>query len=164
MHGLYSSICAILCSITLMCSVFAPWAQAQVQRFATFSIDVPQDWQIHDVAGAVTFTHPQKICSIDVLVVPHQDVAFRELGIAFYQNLKGKSPKEEEGGMSFVLNNEYEIPARVHLSQQGIYFTGVTVIGHCVQYKSVLTSITLIDAEGSFFTPSSRLYPLLEAD
>ncbi len=149
---------AFFCALFLVLCSALPWAHAEVKRFATFSMDVPAHWTVHEEGGAISFKHPELLCTIDVLIVPHQDVPFRELGIAFYQNLKGTKAKDEGHGMSFQLRNAHNIPSHVFLSTQGPYFCGVTSIGNCIAYESALASITILTDTGEAFPHTKPLY------
>ncbi len=102
------------------------------------------------------------MCAINVMVVPHLGVPFRELGIAFYQNLKGKNVKGDDDGMSFELTTENAIPGVSRLSEQGEYFTAVTAIGQCKSYDTLFTSLR-IRKEGSYVTPAIRMHPLFSS-
>ncbi len=161
LHALGKKVvqCVVALAVAL---VLIMEVQAKPYNFETFTMDIPQDWTVQQSDGSiVNMRHPQNLCAATIMVVPHMGVSFRELGIAFYQNLQGKNVSGADEGMSFQLKVEGDIPSVARLSEQGEYFAAMTVTGQCTAYEAVFSSVRIRAKEGEFVIPSRRIYPLL---
>ncbi len=139
-------------------------AHAQGQSFENFSIDIPHQWTVYKEESLVVLSHPQRLCALSAMVVPHQNVPFREMVISFYQNLQGKNGRDVDGGMTFDLKHNTDMPAVTRLVHVGPYFSAVTVMGHCEKYKSTVYSLRILDENAKVFEGGARAYPYLGED
>ncbi len=152
--------------LLLWCVLTPAWALAQGKMehkaFHYFSIDVPHGWYVHKDEEVITFTKPQQGCAITVMILPQMEIEFRELGISFYQNLQGHSPMNDDGGMSFFMKTQYDVPGIVRLASNGNYFSAVTAIGQCEAYENIFESLLILDENGIVVPITMRPYPLLD--
>ncbi len=153
-----------LLGLVLPCLYSAPALAAQKQTFEHFSIDVLPKWTVHKDESVVTISHPQRSCALTIMVMPHQNVAFRELGIAFYQNFHGKQARDVDGGMTFDLITENNMPSVTRLSTTGPLFCAVTVMGQCEAYDDMVYSLRILDENKQPYVDTARPYPLLGED
>ncbi len=139
-------------------------AQEAVEHkgFHYFSMDVPKGWYVHEDKEVITFTEPQKKCSVTVLVLPQMEIEFRELGISFFQNLQGYAPSGEDGGMSFAMKTENDVPAFVRLASNEGYFSAITAMGQCKSHEYIFESLLILDEKGIVVPITSRIHPLLD--
>ncbi len=128
---------------------------AEVRHFEAYSIDVPKTWYMRDDGKAISFFRNDEQCAIDIIVAPHQNVAFRELCIFFYERLRGKKAKGDDEGFSFISQNDYNIPSSVRLTFQGDNFVVVTASGSCPELQDVAKTLTMK-------TQSARPWPIVQ--
>ncbi len=142
----------------------ATFAQEAVEHkgFHYFSVDVPKGWYVHEDKEVMTFTEPQKKCSVTVMVLPQMEIEFRELGISFFQNLQGYAPSGDDGGMSFAMKTENEVPGFVRLASNEGYFSAITAVGQCKPYEHVFESLLILDENGIVVPITSRVHPYLD--
>ncbi len=154
----------MVCVVVLALLPSMSQAKENTRSFANFSIAVPSTWSVHTEASVTTITHPRQICALSIMAVPHQDVVFRELGIAFYQNLQGKSPKGDDDGMTFDLITANNMPSTTRLTEVGELFVAVSAIGQCLPHVRILRSITILGADGKPHPYAVRVYPYLQGE
>ncbi len=129
--------------------------------FEHFSIDVLEGWNVHSDETVITLSHPKRLCALSVMAVLHQDVPFRELVIAFYQNLKGKNLRSVDPGTTFDLDNDTDMPSVARLSENGPVFSAVTVMGQCEPFTDMISSLVILDENKKPYANALRAYPLL---
>ncbi len=137
----------------------------EVKNFATFSIALPNTWQIQQENINTLFVQAQEKCAISISVAPHQGSIFREMGIAFYQRLKGASPKDDAGGLTFTMQSHEKLHGIARLTYQGENFVLVTAYGTCKEMQNILSSLTMHEqaTQEAETAQSIRPYPLLLA-
>ena len=143
-------------------NVFMPINISARALYSNFSIEMPLDWQVKEDKEVVSFIHPDALCIVDVMVLAHQGMPFREYVISMYQSLQAKNAKNIDNGINFDVTNEANIPSKVRLSRKGKYFVAMTVSGDCAPYQKNIASIAIMDANGRAMSTGGRVYPKLK--
>ena len=92
----------------MMMFVLAGSAQADIQEFRYFSLDVPEDWSVSEEGAEVTVTAPDKSASLSITADNPHGKTIARLAEEYSRKLKGTVPvKDEDDGesYSFEFNN-----------------------------------------------------------
>ncbi len=158
-----STLRKIICIFSLL--VFCVFSSAFAKDFERFGMEIPAGWYTERDGDGFRFLHPENNCIINVLVGNLQEAPSREIAIALYQGLNGKNAKEIDGGFTFDMKNEDNIPGRVRFTYYAETFSAVSAIGQCYPFQQYLSSLVIYKNDGQnkkqIIAEISRPFPVL---
>ena len=92
--------------VCVMLLLFAAGANAELQEFRYFSLDVPDGWDVIEDGATVTVIASDKSASLSITADDPKGKTIEELAKSFAIELRGTEPeKDEDGAYSFEFNN-----------------------------------------------------------
>ena len=92
--------------VCVMLLLFASGANAEIQEFRYFSLDVPDGWDVIEDGATVTVIAGDKSASLSLTADDPQGKTIEELAKSFADELHGTEPeKDKDGAYSFEFNN-----------------------------------------------------------
>ena len=90
----------------LIVLVLAGAAFGDIREFRYYYIDVPEGWSVSEEGAVVTFSAPDKSCSLAVTADDPRGKSIEELARSFALELNGSVPeKDDDGVYTFEFNN-----------------------------------------------------------
>ncbi len=93
-------------AVCVVLLLFAAGANAELQEFRYYSLDVPDGWDVVEDGATVTVIAGDKSASLAITADDPQGKTIAELAESFAQELHGSKPeRDEDGAYTFEFNN-----------------------------------------------------------
>lgn len=92
----------ILISMALTLAMAFP-AFAAVKEFPTFSVDVPDGWNVVEASGAATLMSPDNKTAVVITMAPTNGVSAKDFATAASSQIPGAVVKEEGSNYTFFM-------------------------------------------------------------
>jgi hypothetical protein len=136
-------------ALTLALVLTASVAQAALQQFPDFSVDLPKDWSVSRDSLTTLFLAPDKSATLTVTVestahMANEGVSVEELVEAWADKLHGTRPVQEEPNCySFTFTSPQGLPAEASVVVSGRRFYLITISGKHKDLARMVESVLI---------------------
>ena len=121
---------------------FAGAAQAEVMSFGPLTVDVPDDWDVEETEGQLTFAAPDESAALTIIVDTLDGASVEDMANAMAQQLGGGSPKASNGGYAFAGSyNEAKCEAWVGGDEDKDFVVCLITVGDHPELEDLVNSI-----------------------